>query len=510
MSIKTNLSSEWIYKFYKALDEHGIENHGLLIMQNGETVFEEYAYPYSADMPHTLFSVTKSIVSTAAGFAIDEGLFKLDTKIISLFPEYEACESDEWENITVRSVLTMHSNKEFSFLQDMTGNYAEMFMKAPFRKKDRGFLYSNNDAHMVAAIVQKTSGTNLVEYLTPRLFEPLGIEPPLWETNSIGECIGGTGAYLKLRDLAKICQCYADGGKYNGKQVIPEFWAKEAVKKQVPLSGRENEDGYGYLFWTEGDVFSMNGMFGQIVMYIPKYKAVIATLNSVVDDGKLARLLKTVLTKAFEETDESDWNEKLGNYLESRAHKPVANKERIDIPTGVVYRMTPVHNKLAGFMFPASLIPRSLTSSFAKRPKTNLDRVSFETDENTVTVRWYEEDDEVKVICGLDGTPRMSECSIKGYKYKIWAYAYSEDGKLNVVFKPLNTLSSQRFVFDFGKDYITIRMTGTPSFREFILKNASESSVIRSAPSPFRKIMVKTVDCVLSTIEMPLKYKKTK
>ena len=104
----------------------------------------------------------------------------------------------------------------------------------------------------------------------------------------------------------------------------------------------------------------------------------------------------------------------------------------------------------------------------------------------------------------------MSECSIKGYKYKIWAYAYSEDGKLNVVFKPLNTLSSQRFVFDFGKDYITIRMTGTPSFREFILKNASESSVIRSAPSPFRKIMVKTVDCVLSTIEMPLKYKKTK
>ena len=124
MSIKTNLSSEWIYKFYKALDEHGIENHGLLIMQNGETVFEEYAYPYSADMPHTLFSVTKSIVSTAAGFAIDEGLFKLDTKIISLFPEYEACESDEWENVTVRSVLTMHSNKEFSFLQDMTGNYA--------------------------------------------------------------------------------------------------------------------------------------------------------------------------------------------------------------------------------------------------------------------------------------------------------------------------------------------------------------------------------------------------
>ena len=102
-------------------------------MKDGETVFEEYAYPYSGDMPHTLFSVTKSIVATAAGFAVDEGLFSLGSKILPFFPEYEHCESDEWDNLTVRSILTIQSNKEFSFLQDMTGNYAEMFMKAPFR-----------------------------------------------------------------------------------------------------------------------------------------------------------------------------------------------------------------------------------------------------------------------------------------------------------------------------------------------------------------------------------------
>lgn len=177
MLTKATLSSEWIYKFYKELENHGIENHGieshgLLIMKDGETVFEEYAYPYSGDMPHTLFSVTKSIVATAAGFAVDEGLFSLDSKILPFFPEYEHCESDEWDNLTVRSILTIQSNKEFSFLQDMTGNYAEMFMKAPFRK-DKGFLYSNNDAHMVAALIQKCSGMNLVDYLTPRLFEPL-------------------------------------------------------------------------------------------------------------------------------------------------------------------------------------------------------------------------------------------------------------------------------------------------------------------------------------------------
>ena len=133
MTIKTGVSSKCIFEFYKDLEKHNIENHALIMMKDDEVVFENYVYPYSADMPHTLFSVTKSIVATAAGFAVDEGLFSLDSKILPFFPEYEHCESDEWDNLTVRSILTIQSNKEFSFLQDMTGNYAEMFMKAPFR-----------------------------------------------------------------------------------------------------------------------------------------------------------------------------------------------------------------------------------------------------------------------------------------------------------------------------------------------------------------------------------------
>lgn len=509
MGIKTKLSSEWIYKFYQELENHRIENHGLLIMQNGETVYEEYAYPYSADMPHTLFSVTKSIVSTAAGFAIDEGLFSLDSKILPFFPEYEPCQSGEWKNLTVRSVLTMQSNKEFSFLQDMTGNYTEMFFKAPFRKKERGFLYSNNDAHIVAALVQKVTGIPLTEYLTPRLFEPLGIEAPLWETNSIGECIGGTGGYFKLRDLAKICQCYADGGKFNGKQVIPEFWAKEATKKQVELGGRENEDGYGYLFWTDGDNFSMNGMFGQIIMYMPKYNAVIASLNCVVDDGINATLIKNILTKAFEEENSAEWDKMLADYLESRNHKPVANTESLNIPTDKTYYITSLYDKLAKFMFPASLIPRSLTSSFAKRPKSNLDKVSFKLSENTLQIKWFEEEDEVILSCGLDGKPRMSECSIKGYHYKIWAYAYSENGILNVVFKPINTLATQYFTFVFSEDTVKISMKGTPSFTEFIVNNASQSSFVKNSGF-LRTVIVKCVKLVLSTAEMPMKYKVKK
>lgn len=502
MLTKSKLSSEWIYKYYKRLENCGVENHGLIIMQNGETLFEEYNYPYSADMPHTLFSVTKSVVSTAAGFAIQEGLFSLNDKIIDLFPEYEACKSDEWEYLTVRSVLTMSSNKKFSFLQDMTGNYTEMFMKAPFRKK-KGFLYSNNDAHIVAALVHKFSGQNLIEYLTPRLFEPLGIETPFWETNEIGECIGGTGCYLKLRDLAKICQCYADGGKYNGVQIIPEFWTKEATKIQVEF--KENE-GYGYLFWIKDNVFSMTGMFGQIISFFPQYNAVIATMNACIDEGGNQGTIEYVLTKAFENESTEEWDEKLKEYLENRRLVPKKCEEKLNVPTGKVFYMTTFSNVLANLMFPASVIPRSLTSSFAKRPKTNFNQVSFDLTEDVFIVKWKEEGDEVVINCGLDGVPRMSECQIKGYSYKIWAYAYTENGRINAVVKPINTLSTQYISFDFSGDTVKIQIKGTPSFPEFILKNALSPDFIKKH-KPIKFIVTKAVNLLLSTTERPMKFK---
>lgn len=502
MLTKTRLSSEWIYKYYKELENCGVENHGLLIMQNGETVFEEYAYPYSADMPHTLFSVTKSVVSTAAGFAIDEGLFSLDDKIIDLFPEYECCEGDEWENLTVRSVLTMSSNKKFSFLQDMTGNYMEMFMKAPFRK-DKGFLYSNNDAHVVAALIHKKSGMNLVEYLTPRLFEPLGIEIPFWETNEIGECIGGTGCYLKLRDLAKISQCYGDGGKYEGKQIIPEFWTKEATKMHVHFN--ENH-GYGYLFWIRNGVFKMTGMFGQIIAYFPKYNAVVATMNACIDEGGNERALERIMPKVFEEESTEEWDTKLKEYLENRNIKPEKCAEKLNVPTGKTFYMTKFSDKIANLMFPVSIIPRSITSSFAKRPKTNFDEVSFDLTDDVFTVKWKEEGDEVVINCGLDGEPRMSECEIKGYPYKIWAYAYTKNGKINAVVKPINTLSTQYMTFDFSGDTVKIQIKGTPSFPEFILKNALSPKFIKNH-KPIKFIVTKAVNLLLSTTERPMKFK---
>lgn len=497
------LSSKYILEFYKGLESCGIENHGLLIMKGESTVFEEYQYPYSADMPHTLFSVTKSIVATAVGFAIDEGLFTLDTKIIDVFPEYEACKSDEWENLTVRSVLTMNSNKKFSFLQDMTGNYVEMFMKADFRK-DKGFLYSNNDAHIAAAIVHKKSGMTVAEYLKSRLFDPLDIEAPFWEINSIGECIGGTGCYLKLRDLAKICRCYGNGGRYNGKQIIPEWWTEEATKIQCPF---KEGKGYGYLFWIDNGTFSMTGMFGQVITYFPQYDAVTAVTNCGIDEGSNERLIHTVLIKVFEEESTDEWDNKLKEYLESRNVKPVSCWSGLKIPQNKKFYLTSCSDALAKFMFPQSLIPRSVSSSFAKRHKTNMNELSFSVKENVFTVNWKEGEDVVSVNCGLDGEPRLSECEINGYPYKIWAYAYEKEGKINAVVKPVNTLATQYFTFDFKDgNTLKIQIKGTPSYPEFILKNAVKNPIADKSKL-VKKAIIGVMTPVLATTERVMTFK---
>ena len=505
MNIKTKVSSKAIYEFYKELEKHKIENHALIMMKDDEIVFENYVYPYSADMPHTLFSVTKSIVSTAVGFAIDEGLLSLNDRISDIFGEYPRDRSEEWERLTLRHVLTMQSNKEFSFTQDMTGDYVGMFMKAPFRTENKGFLYSNNDAHMAAAAVQKVAGMNLVDYLMPRLFEPLGIEKPFWETNFLDENIGGTGCYLKLRDLAKICRCYADGGKWNGEQIIPEWWTKAATRLQVTHENGK-DSGYGYLFWITNGRFSMDGMFGQRVTYIPEHNAVIASFNCCVNDGDFTTPFEKILPKAFSETCDDEWNEKLKDHLDSLNKMPVKCQKLPAIPTGKKFYLSIVSGIIANIIFPASLIPRSLTSSFAKRPKSNLNEVSFEVTDDVFTVKWKEEEDEVVINCGLDGKPRFSECEIKGYPYKIWAYAFMENGNLNAVVKPINTLSTQYIKFSFGKRKVRLQFKGTPSFVDFIAKNADQSPFIKKSGKA-KPVLMKVVRKALGTTERPMTFK---
>lgn len=505
MSVSTNgISSGKLLDFYRECENRGIENHGLLIVRDGKTLFEHYVSPYSADMPHTLFSVTKSLISTAVGFAIDEGRISLDTRVSEYFGDY--IQSEGTEKITVRDLLTMHSGKKFSFLQDMTGDYVEIFMKSGFRKEN-GFFYSNNDVHILSALLQRVTGIPVVDYLMPRLFSPLGIEKPEWETDCNGVCVGGTGAYLSLRSLVKISQCYLDGGKYEGSQVIPEFWTKQATIKQTDTDPKNPpENGYGYLFWIENGAFCMNGMYGQIISAYPEYNAVIGYTNCAVNDGPLSGLTNKYLVPALSGPDTPEDNRKLEEYLSSKDEIICSKAERGSIPSGE-FRITVLSKKIAEIFFPATLIPRSISSSMAKRPKNSYDRFSFSESENEITITWYEEEDPVTVRCGLDGKPRYSDCSIKGYKYILRSFGQWEGNVLTVKLRPINTLSSQTMTFRFVKDSFGLRIRETPAFREFILHNLNQVALFEKC-KPIKAVASKFMNVFLRTANAEMKFRR--
>lgn len=505
MSISTNvLSSGKILEFYRFIEAAGAENHGLLITVNGEKLFEHYVYPYSEDTPHTLFSVTKSLVSTAVGFAISEGLIELDTPVWSYFTDYR--QSPGTENITVRHLLTMHSGKKFSFLQDMTGDYVKIFMKAGFRKNP-GFLYSNNDVHILSALLQRVTGQTVADYLTPRLFEPMGIEKPEWETDKKGICVGGTGCYLRLKDLVAIVQCYADGGVFNGKQLIPEFWAREATKKQVDITPTPYSDGYGYLFWTNGNDFAMNGMFSQIITYYPESGMIVGYTNSSVDDRPLMCAAETYLRNAFVPEDSEEDRAALEKYLKEKDEKCVSSAERFKVPGGV-FSVSALSKIISSLFFPAGLIPRSISSSMAKRPGKGIDNLSFsQKEESCLEIRWTEDGDTVTVNCGLDGTPRMSECSLKGYNYKIWSYGYWNGNVLNLTVKPINTLATQKITMEFVGDTVKLCMKDTPGFTEFILHNMTTVPIFEKSRT-VKEIAGACMKLLLKTAYLPMKFKK--
>ena len=161
---------------------------------------------------------------------------------------------------------------------------------------------------------------------------------------------------------------------------------------------------------------------------------------------------------------------------------------------------------LAKFMFPQSIIPRSVSSSFAKRSKMNLNKLSFSLTDDVFTVKWKEGEDTVTVNCGLDGEPRLTDCEIKGYPYKIWAYAYIKEGKINAVVKPINTLATQYFTFAFQGDTLKMQVKGTPSYPEFILKNAIDNPIAKKSKL-VKKAIIGVMNPILATTERVMTFK---
>jgi CubicO group peptidase (beta-lactamase class C family) len=280
------ISSVAVRDFIEAADKQINTLHSFVLVRHGHVIAEAWWKPESAEKRHVMWSLSKSFTSTAIGLAVAEGKLTLDDPVLKFFPDEAPAEASEnLKAMRVRDLLSMSGGHEvepkFGF---DTGPSVKGFLAHPVTHKPGTFFrYNTPGSYMLSAIITKTTGQTVLDYLKPRLFEPLGIESPMWDASAEGHSLGGYGLHIRTEDIANFGQLYLQRGKWNGQQLLPEKWVEEATSKHVDNSkapsGKTSDwqQGYGFQFWRcQHNCFRGDGRDGQICLVIPEHDAVIA------------------------------------------------------------------------------------------------------------------------------------------------------------------------------------------------------------------------------------------
>ena len=256
------------------------EMHHFMALRHGKVICECNFAPYPKGMWHITHSMCKSITGMAIGMLIEEEKIKLDENIYDIFSDHINAFSKIFRPvITVENLLTMTSGVTFNESGIVSGNdWLGSFLNASVNgKPGTEFQYNSLNTYVLSAIITKRTGETLTEYLTPRLFAPLGITKYYWETCPKGITKGGWGLFLCAEDMAKLGQLYLQKGKWNGQQLVSEYWIEISTARH--LKTQNGTYGYGYQLWMEQrpGSFEYNGMLGQNVIIYPDMDMVFVT-----------------------------------------------------------------------------------------------------------------------------------------------------------------------------------------------------------------------------------------
>lgn len=295
------VTSASVLAFVEALDslEHV---HSMMLLRHGRVIAEGWWAPYEASANHELYSLSKSFTSTAVGFAVSEGLVHVDDEVLKFFPgDAPGAPSAHLQAMRVRDLLTMTTGHQDETSSAPDRLSARAFLAHPVpHKPGTHFQYNTPATFMLSAIVQQQTGQTVLEYLGPRLFEPLGIERPTWNTNFQGISLGGYGLRVRTEDIARFGQFHLQQGRWEGRQLLPATWIQQASARQVSNGSNPKSDwdqGYGFQFWRcRNGAYRGDGAFGQYCIVFPEQEAVLAITSGVRDmPGVLDRVWDTLL-----------------------------------------------------------------------------------------------------------------------------------------------------------------------------------------------------------------------
>ncbi len=353
------ISSESINVFITSLEKNIHTVHSFVMLRHGKLVAEGWWNPYKSENPHTLWSLSKSFTSAGVGFAVQEKLLSINDRVISFFPnDLPKDPSDNLKNMRIKDLLTMSTGQRRDALPAMINpadnNPVKAFLALPVEQKPGTlFIYNTGATYMLSAIIQKVAGQKLVDYLKPRLFDPLDIKNPQWAEGS-GINWGGYGLAISTEAIAKFGQLYLQKGIWNGKRLLAEDWINQSSAKQVsngsdPLGHWDS--GYGFQFWRNPKYgYRADGAFGQFCFILPEFDMVIAMTSGTSDTKGIMDIV-------------SD------NFL------PILNKEKLSEEPAAWTRLK---NKLASLSIPPAA--GNISSPIAKkvlRKTYQLDNIEF-------------------------------------------------------------------------------------------------------------------------------------
>jgi len=296
-----NVIPRGIEAFLESVEAGGLNLHSFMLVRHGQVLAEKWWAPHHPDAPHTLFSISKSFCATAVGMAVEDGLLSVEDLVIRYFPDYVTPEIEKnMGSMRIKHLLTMatgHSQDPTGIVRNAhDGDWVKAFFETPIDEPPGSrFVYNSAATYILSAIVQKVTGQSMLDFLRPRLFDPLGIEDATWDTCPLGINIGGWGLSLTTEDIAKFGQLYLRNGVWNGRRLISEEWITAATSFHIStaaMDGIDKQQGYGYQFWRcRFNAFCARGVNGQFCIVLPEQDAVIAITS---DEPRMQAILDTV------------------------------------------------------------------------------------------------------------------------------------------------------------------------------------------------------------------------
>ena len=443
--VAPKVSVKAVNTFFKTMTETLGEVHCIEIYQHGGLLLRIAPPPYHATDKRLVFSLSKSFTSTAVGFLSDEGKVSVDEYIIDIFPDKLPEQiPDNLKKMQVKHLLSMNTGHadcvKSTMMKAEDAVRAFLSQSVPYAPGTH-FVYNTGASCMLDAIVEKRSGRKLIDYLTEKLFVPLGISGQRFNYLYDGTSDGGSGFHLSCDDIARVGLLYLNRGVWNGKRILSEEWIRQATHKVSDNNGWGGPDwsaGYGYQFWMNSrGGYRGDGARGQLCYVLPEEDMVIAVQACLGNMQEEINILMDFIPHMFDPDDPVPLL--LPDYGVCPSRKKVSGFE------GIYYRLSENPLDYTGLYFGYDSADQALSTVFVN----GTEHQTIRAGNGTYVESLFEE--------RMATAKPMSTMSTADIRLSRIACAYTaEDGRYDLVLRYLTGPFIQKWTVRFEGDEVRI------------------------------------------------------